>query len=613
MSKKNITESPNCIHPERPSAVGSRNSSNREERDEYSEAREVVDEEIDKLLNHVKAKLPPEVLNKLDVMGGVKEKLHNYYNQVLQNMQNRYLVTVEDELLKKYRNLIDREEFSQLNRYTPRMISEIIEKIGGRGTFDTNEIEKSIAGIYGHLQGHIERGVRDLQDETNAVFRRNDDIGTFIQRENTYAVVKCAFKNNPIKPKTVTDVKLAINVLDSELLVPIYHYQQSMQDLLKETISRHIHSQIDGKIAELNRSRLEEGSHGLSESETVAEKLNELGGYLSFEDDREDENSKRYDYVAKRFFDSLSEMDSDESENRAFIRDHVEMSLAHDNIQNGGFNLVVNALTTILDSSKLGYQYINNYKNVRVCVIQEYPFTAKEELPDEAFSIRISYFNAEQLKNLRKAYDLQADELLYEIEKAGRVVGKLGNEFYIKQENNQRYRKLSGQILGNSSSGTKTDGGEYDRLWHEISLRPPPNSGDKAKVHRAFNNELKKKIGMLEEKVCDIFGNDNPKTRQILDRRIDFLKEVFQKFSDRLNPHHIRQGLVLEVDITSVKKTKTTMRAISNVLNEFLFRVSKGPMKQPIVAQNRRESEDMGKKFTSVLRKVDRSLEGAKA
>ncbi|MEE8397019.1 MAG: cytoplasmic filament protein CfpA, partial [bacterium] len=41
-------------------------------------------------------------------------------------------------------------------------------------------------------------------------------------------------------------------------------------------------------------------------------------------------------------------------------------------------------------------------------------------------------------------------------------------------------------------------------------------------------------------------------------------------------PYHILPGVLLEVDITSVKRKRTTMMAMANVLNEFLYSVSKG-------------------------------------
>ena len=611
MLKKNSARGPNYIHPEKPSAVGSRNSLHRNERDEYLEASIVIDEEIDKILNHVKAKLPPEVLNKLDIMGGVKEKLHNYYNQNLQNMQNRYIVTVEDELLKKYRDLVDREEYNQLNQYSPRAISEIMDKIGGPGQFDTGAIERSITSIFKHLQDHIHQGVHDLEDETNTMFRQKSDVGSFVQKENAYAVVKCAFKNNPIKPETVTDVKLAINILDSELIVPIYHYHQSMQDLLKETISRHIRTQIDSKIAELNRSESEEGLKEISESEIVAEKLKELENHLSFEGGPEDENGKQYDYVAKRFFDSLNDMDSEGLENKAYIKDHVKMILEKENIQTKGFNRAVNALTSILDSSKLGYQYINNYKNARACVIQEYSSVIKDELPDETFAIKICYLNVKQLKNLRKVYSLQAVELSNEIEKVGRVIDKLLTEID-SPKNIPTYRDISKQALRGTKGYAKTKNGDCNHLWHEVSLTRLLSSGNKESTYREFNNKVKKQIGMLQKKVYDVFGNNNSKTRRILDERINFLKEAFQNFSNQINPHHVQQGLVLEVDITSVKKKKTTINAMSNVLNEFLIKVSKGSIHQSIDVIKPHSpvaSKDLEQKFTSVLQEMDRSLE----
>jgi len=110
MADEILIHGPNVIHPEIPSAVGSRNSLNRHNRDEYAEARILADEEVDKILNHLHARLPPEVVNRLDVMGGIKSKLHTYYNQSLQNMLNRYMTTVEDEMGKKVRDLVDLEE-----------------------------------------------------------------------------------------------------------------------------------------------------------------------------------------------------------------------------------------------------------------------------------------------------------------------------------------------------------------------------------------------------------------------------------------------------------------------------------------------------------------------
>ena len=123
-------------------------------------------------------------------------------------------------MVKKVRNFIDKEEMKSLARYTPKEIAALLDQVGGIDKFNTGEIEKSIVNMYGHLQGHIQRGVNDLENLTNSLLRQKTDVGAFIRGENAYSIVKCSFKDNTYKPKTVTDVKLSVNILDSELISP---------------------------------------------------------------------------------------------------------------------------------------------------------------------------------------------------------------------------------------------------------------------------------------------------------------------------------------------------------------------------------------------------------
>ena len=76
-----LPKSPNVFHPTKPSAVGSRNSLAQEGRVNIEEYRRTVEEETDKVLKEIQLKLPKPVLEKLEVMGGVKQKLYNYFNQ----------------------------------------------------------------------------------------------------------------------------------------------------------------------------------------------------------------------------------------------------------------------------------------------------------------------------------------------------------------------------------------------------------------------------------------------------------------------------------------------------------------------------------------------------
>jgi hypothetical protein len=628
--KEKMAKGPNFIHPEKPSAVGSRNSVNRDNRDEYQESALVIDEEIDKILNHVRASLPPEVLNKLDVMGGIKDKVQNYYNQNLHNMHNRYMVTVEDELLKKYRDLVDKEEYNQLNRYTARNISEILDKIGGEDQFNTAEIEKSVANVYGHLQGHIQRGMAEIEQSTNALLRQKNDVGSFIRKENAYAIVKCSFKNNALKPKSVFDVKLAINILDSELITPIFHYQKPIQHLLKETISAHIQHKIDLKIDEVNFKRVDSGQKELDGDQKFLERIKTLEEYLSFDDDLNDENAKRYKYVAKRFIDALDTKDLELSKDNIAIqnmKDAVKLLIDKENIQNKGFNRVINALTSILDVSKMGYQFIQNYKNARVCVIREYEIKNKNHIPDEAFGIRLSYFDNDQLKQMRKAYDKQLEAISGEINKVAEVVEQIFQD-WCYENGVQNYQTVSQEILkvGKKNNKkwwefSKSESAvveSEDTLWNELTFMEAFATETDTTTKRHHAQLLKEQLKLIKQKVLKIYGNQHPRDRFVIEERINFLDDAYQELFSQINPHHLQQGLVLDVDITSVKQQRTTMNSMSNVLNEFLFQVSRGFMDQAVEAYSGNRprsiiSDDIDRKFTSVLQTMDKNLEDVEA
>ena len=71
MASIDLPRSPNVFHPEKPSAVGSRNSLAQDYRDQQKEVNQLLEEETNKVLHHLNAKLPKEVLERLDVMGGM--------------------------------------------------------------------------------------------------------------------------------------------------------------------------------------------------------------------------------------------------------------------------------------------------------------------------------------------------------------------------------------------------------------------------------------------------------------------------------------------------------------------------------------------------------------
>jgi hypothetical protein len=92
-------------------------------------------------------------------------------------MVKRYMVTTEDEMVKKVRYFVDKEETKVLSRYTPKEVADLLDAVGDADKFNTGEIEKSMVNMYGHLQGHIQQGVNELETHANSILRQKTGTG----------------------------------------------------------------------------------------------------------------------------------------------------------------------------------------------------------------------------------------------------------------------------------------------------------------------------------------------------------------------------------------------------------------------------------------------------
>ncbi|MDR2552981.1 MAG: cytochrome C oxidase subunit II [Treponema sp.] len=610
MGAIDLPKSPNVFHPEKPSAVGSRNSLAQEYRDQQNEVNQLLEEETNKVIHHINAKLPKDVLERLDIMGGIKEKLYNYFNQNFQNMFNRYAVTSEDEMVKKVRNFIDKEETKVLARYTPKEISDLLDDVGGADKFNTGEIEKSMVNMYGHLQGHIQRGVNDLENVTNSLLRQKTDTGAFIRGENAYSIVKCAFKDNIIKPKTVTDVKLSVNILDSELISPIFHYQVTVEYLIKDLLSKHLIDTIDKEIEKIKEQRIDQGQEELSDSEIIFARMGRVENYT--EDDTENPKSRRYTLVAKNLMERLADLRAEidpESFDQLNIRENLKKIVDIENIRTRGFNTAINSITAILDVSKMGYQYIENLKNARELIIREYEDTDVANLPDERYQVRMRYYDNAQLIEERKFYDVQIKsfeaevqhlwdvlEVIYQGNKPAFKVTDFG-DLALKQKN--RIRK---QIKAKTGDPLYED---ISKVWDEISFVKPAET-EVERMNRTYiyeKNKIRQKIIIMRSKMKSMYDYQYPVERRVMEDRLAFLEREYNKYDYMLNPYHIQPGLLLDVDITSIKRKKATLDAMANVLNEFLHGVSKGFQDAAFASFSRRRStvrEDISQSFADM-------------
>lgn len=615
MAAIDLPKSPNVFHPEKPSAVGSRNSLAQEFRDQQAEVDLLLSEEVDKVMNHVTSKLPKETLERLDVMGSLKEKVYNYFNQNYQNMFNRYTVSSEDEMIKKVRDFIDKEETKVMARYTPKEIASLLDQIGGADKFNTGEIEKSIINMYGHLQGHVQRGVNDLENLTNSLLRQKTDVGAFIRGENAYSIVKCAFKDNINRPKTVTDVKLSINILDAELISPIFHYQVTVEYIIKDLLSNHIIEKLDAEIEQLKETLIDEGKEELNDSEIIFERMVKVENFSG--DDKENPKSKRYQFFGKHLMDRIeglrAEIDPSEFD-PLNIRENLKKIIDIENIRNRGFNTAMNSITSILDTSKMGYQYIENLKNAREMILQEYEDSDPANLPDERYQIKMKYYDNAQLIEERRSYDAQIKSFEVEVHHLWDVLEMVyvDSKFMkgitdFKDLAKSKRNKIRKRIKAVTGDPLYED---IEKSWDEISFLKPGDT-DVERMNRTYvfeKNHLKRMLILMRERLQKMYGFRYPIQRRVTEDRLKFLETEFLKFDYMINPYHIQPGLLLDVDIVSIKRKKATLDGMANVLNEFLHGVSKGFQDAAFATFSRRRStmrEDIAQSFTASSQSAD--------
>jgi hypothetical protein len=101
-----------------------------------------------------------------------------------------------------------------------------------------------------------------------------------------------------------------------------------------------------------------------------------------------------------------------------------------------------------------------------------------------------------------------------------------------------------------------------------------------------------------------------------MEERLNFLEKEFNRFDYMINPYHIQPGLLLDVDITSIKRKKATLDGMANVLNEFLHGVSKGFQDAAFASFSRRRStvrQDIAQSFAETPTEGPDALDPGKA
>jgi hypothetical protein len=255
----------------------------------------------------------------------------------------------------------------------------------------------------------------------------------------------------------------------------------------------------------------------------------------------------------------------------------------------------------------MGYQYIENLKNARELLIREYEETDEVYLPDERYQVRMRYYDNAQLIEERKAYDVQVKsfetevlhlwdvlEVIYQDKK--RIFSV--NDFEdLSKKNKNRIRKT---LKDKSGEPLYED---IAKVWDEISFVRAAET-EVERMNRTYiyeKDRLRQRLILIRNRLKEMYNYQYPIERRVMEDRLNFLEREYYRFEYTINPYHIQPGLLLDVDITSIKRKKATLDAMANVLNEFLHGVSKGFQDAAFASFSRRRStvrEDINQSFS---------------
>jgi len=257
----------------------------------------------------------------------------------------------------------------------------------------------------------------------------------------------------------------------------------------------------------------------------------------------------------------------------------------------------------------MGYQYIENLKNARELLIREYEETDTAILPDERYQIRMRYYDNAQLIEERKAYDVQVKSFETEVLHLWDILHMIyeDSKFLTRVTDFADLAKLYKKKVRKNVK-EKTGDPLYEdiaKVWDEISFVKPAET-EVERMNRTYiyeKDKLRHKIILMRDKMKNMYGYQYPIQRRVMEERLVFLEKEFNRFDYMINPYHIQPGLLLDVDITSIKRKKATLDGMANVLNEFLHGVSKGFQDAAFASFSRRRStvrQDIAQSFSEI-------------
>jgi hypothetical protein len=388
-------------------------------------------------------------------------------------------------------------------------VTAMLENSGGADQFNTGEIEKSTA--------NRQWGIGDLEAYTDNMLRRKAGVGSIVDSQKANSIAACVFKDNGIKPKTVTDLKLSVNIPEKELLDPDFRFKAAAAYLVREVICRRLYESIDN--AEILKTA--------SKEETV--------------------------YFLDGLLNGRLEINSAELEQ---YLQGMDRSGELEEIRDRGFSAASNLIVSFLNSVNLDCQFLENMKEKRELLIREYEDMDDAILPDEHYQIRLRYLSKAQLLGERAAYD----DLLKILSCETLRLWDLLEVIYQDSKSVFKVNDFEDLVRKNKS---RLNAGYDPQKPVETPLAAVQGEKENIRVL----------LAKMEERINNIGDNMSAVERQISQERLSMLEKEFADFENSINPWNLQPGILLDIDLTFIKRKRTTLDAMSKALGRFLDNV----------------------------------------
>ena len=454
-------------------------------------------------------------------------------------------------------------------------------------------------GVERNVQSSISTGSLELEEtelknswQERKYSRESLNASFFTENIEHDSIVKCSIRDNTMKPRTVSDLNLAINLPASMFFTPIFLYQASVEYLLKNILTKYYINEMDEEIKTIDM-KIKVDSKLNSQTKCTSQYVENLMKKMK------NLNEETIDYESPSFLskysiyfdvllENITQLSSETTKNMWVKQIQNEVNGRDtEGIRNETFNIIANNLSSIIDTSTLGYQYIENIKTERLLILREYEDEDDLSLPDERYQIQLTYYDHMKLAETRKIY---RDKVFSCATKVDHLLSIIDSKLY-----GDAY-----SIVINSNEDLQASYKTYvqecvsSSLANEDSYIPCAYKGAKEdKTFVNIKNDIRKNFNISQQRIEEIYGSKYSIDRRVLEDRLLSLKKELNDIDALVNPFYITPGFLLDVSATSIKRKHTTFVALRSAIGAWLlsFKVANKDMQNNFIKTEAKLSE----------------------